>query len=373
MAAHRRRKPGRCQTAPGAGSGEPDGPSRYSARMKLWKRSLLLLLAALVFFAVAGIVATWAPDRPVAELMPRWGAPPSRWVPVEGMSVHVRDEGPGAGAPQGAGNDPPPPANADPAAALPIVLLHGTSDSLHTWDGWAQALKSERRVIRFDLPGFGLTGPHPQGDYSIDAYVRFVAATLDALGVPRFVLAGNSLGGQIAWATAHAYPQRVARLVLVDASGYPLNPDEVPIGFRIARVPLMRPLAEHTLPRGLVEQSVKSVYGDPSRVTPALVDRYYELSLREGNRRALGQRLDAGYAGNEAHIRALKLPTLILWGARDRLIPLASGQRFARDIAGARLVVFDELGHVPHQEDPARTLAEVRRFLAAPEADFQAK
>ena len=151
----------------------------YSAAMRLLIRSLLLLLAGLVFFLLAGIVAVWAPDQPVSALAPRWAQAPSQFVPVGTMLVHLRDEGP----------------RDDPA---PIVLLHGTSDSLHTWDGWSAALRGQRRVIRFDLPGFGLTGPHPQADYSIDAYVRFVLAVLDTLDVQTFVLGGNSLGGQIA-------------------------------------------------------------------------------------------------------------------------------------------------------------------------------
>lgn len=316
--------------------------------MKLFLKSALLLLAAILFFVAAGVWATWAPDKPLEELKPRWASPPSRFMDVGGLQVHLRDEGPRDDA-------------------VPIVLLHGTSASLHTWEGWAGALRSERRVIRFDLPGFALTGPNAAGDYSIDAYVRFVTATLDKLGVQRFVIAGNSLGGQIAWATAHALPQRVERLVLVDATGYPFEsastPPDIPIGFQLARIPGLGPLIENTLPRGLVERSVRSVYGNPAKVTPELVDLYADMALRAGNRRALVQRIQQGYNGDEAHIRGLKVPTLILWGGRDRLVPLEFGRRFERDIAGSRLVAFEDLGHVPHEEDPARTVAEFRRFL----------
>lgn len=321
----------------------------------LWK-SLALLLGAVLFFGGAGLVATWAPDRSVAELAPRWAPPPSRFLEVQGLVVHLRDEGPRH---DGAPGRPP--------AEWPLVLLHGTSASLHTWDGWAATLSGTRRVIRLDLPGFGLTGPHPQGDYSIDAYVRLVAATLDALGVQRVVLAGNSLGGQIAWTAALALPRRVGALVLVDASGYPMargpDDDSVPLGFRLAALPALAPLLQHTLPRGLVQASVRNVYGDPARVTPALVDRYYELTLRAGNRAALGQRLRQGYTGPVQRLREITVPTLVLWGGRDRLIPPAFGQRFAADIPGSRLVVFPELGHVPHEEDPAATVAAVQAFL----------
>ncbi len=313
--------------------------------MNIFGKILAAALAVLVLLLAAIVVATWAPDRPLAELKQRWAPPPSTFVQVQGMNVHLRDEGP---------RDDP----------LPIVLLHGTSSSLHTWEGWARELKPTRRVIRFDLPGIGLTGPSPDGDYHIERYVRFVAAMLDELGVTRCVLAGNSFGGQVAWETALAYPRRVHKLVLVDAAGYPFQPASIPIGFQIARIPLLNKLMEFTLPRRVIEASVRSVYGDPGKVTPELVDRYFELTLREGNRRALVTRFAQAPAGiHPGRIQALKLPTLILWGGRDRLIPPGDAQRFQRDIAGSRLIIFDQLGHVPQEEDPAASVAEVKQFL----------
>nr|WP_295781188.1 alpha/beta hydrolase [Rhodoferax sp.] len=315
--------------------------------MKLIIRIVGVLLLACCVFAVAGILATWAPDKPVSALSTRWAQPPSQFVEVDGMQVHVRDEGP---------RDDP----------LPIVLLHGTSASLHTWDGWAQSLSGQHRVIRFDLPAFGLTGPNPNNDYSIAAYVQFVEDVADKLGVKKFVLAGNSLGGQIAWAAALALPQRVSKLVLVDAAGYPFQSSSVPIGFRIARMPGLRVLMEHVLPRGVIDSSVRNVYGDPSKVKPELIDRYYDLTLRAGNRQALAYRMDQRMGGDEAHVKELKLPTLILWGAKDKLIPLDNARRFAADIQGSKLVVFDELGHVPHEEDAQKTVEAFKVFLAAP-------
>ena len=312
--------------------------------MKLALRILVVALVAVLVFAIAGIAATWAPDRTVDSLKARWAPPPSQFIKVAGMQVHLRDEGP---------RDDP----------VPIVLLHGTSASLHTWDGWAQTLSNTRRVIRFDMPAFGLTGPNPQNDYTLKSYVDFVTAVMDKLGVQRFVLGGNSLGGQIAWEVAYALPARVERLILVDSGGYAFVPKSLPVGFRIARLPVLRNLMEYTLPRGIVQNSIENVYGDPSRVTPALIDRYYDLTLRAGNRKALSFRLDQGYVSDEAKIKSLKLPTLILWGAKDRLIPPESGQNFARDIAGSKLVMFEALGHVPHEENAQITLAEVQKFL----------
>ena len=318
-----------------------------AARLKVWQ-ILAWAVAGLALIAALGVAASWEPDRSAAALEARWAPPPSAFIVVKGQRVHLRDEGPRADS-------------------SPIVLIHGTSASLHTWDGWAEQLRTRRRVIRFDLPGFGLTGPNASGDYSDAAHARFVIDVADALGLPRFVVGGNSLGGETAWRTALLAPQRVERLILVDAAGYAFVPDSIPLGFRLAYSPATSWLVETTLPRALVESSVRDVYGEPGRVTPALVDRYFDLTLRAGNRRALVQRLAQFVPGEDAtRIRELKLPTLILWGGRDRLIPPANARRFAADIAGSQLVMFDTLGHVPHEEDPAATVAPVRRFLGLP-------
>jgi pimeloyl-ACP methyl ester carboxylesterase len=244
--------------------------------------SLLVLGGALAL--------SWESDRSVESLKGRWAAPASgsRFVDVRGMSVHLRDEGPRTDA-------------------EPIVLLHGTGASLHTWDGWAAELSKTRRVIRFDLPGFGLTGPFRRewtgawlnedgGRYSQANYAKFVVATLDALGVTQpVVLGGNSLGGTIAWETADllrsTQPARIAKLILVDSAGYDFKAIDMPMAFQAAQIALLSPITENTLPRFVIERDVRSVYGDPSKVTPQLVDLYYELALREGNRRALGLRM----------------------------------------------------------------------------------
>ena len=309
---------------------------------------LIAGLAAVIALAILGIVVwAWAPDRPVTELTARWAPPPSQFVRIGGLDAHVRDEG--------RRDDP-----------LPLVLLHGTSASLHTWDGWVRALEGTHRVIRVDMPGFGLTGPAPDGDYTIDAYVRFVVALLDHYRLERCVLVGNSFGGRVAWETALADPARVRALVLVDSAGYAIESQSVPIGFRLAKVPGLNKLLSRVTPRALVESSVKNVYGDPGLVMPELVDRYYELTLREGNRGALVQRFLQAPAGPDQHrIREIGVPTLIIWGGRDRLIPAAYALRFEKDVAGSRRVEFPALGHVPHEEDPAATVAAVQAFLAS--------
>jgi pimeloyl-ACP methyl ester carboxylesterase len=305
--------------------------------------SILLLLLALL---LAGfIVANIAPDRTVEELSKRWAKPPSQFLNIAGMNIHLRDEGLKSGK-------------------IPIVLIHGTSASLHTWDGWVEELAKERRVIRFDIPGFGLTGPDPSNNYRIEHYAEVVVAVLDELNIEQAVLAGNSLGGYISWATAVLYPERVSSLVLVDSSGYVFEAKSVPLAFKLTQNPVTSLLLKNVLPISLVEKSVKNVYGNPELVSDELVERYYEISLREGNRAALKKRFEQTKAGLLAEkIKSISVPTLILWGAKDRLIPPKFASRFKQDIANSEVHIFDELGHVPHEEDPQATVGVVVQFL----------
>jgi pimeloyl-ACP methyl ester carboxylesterase len=130
-------------------------------------------------------------------------------------------------------------------------------------------------------------------------------------------------------------------------------------------MPVVKHLAKNLLPRGIIVSSLENVYGDPTLVSDELIDRYYDMARREGNRDALVRRFSLGMNGVDTlAIARIGVPTLILWGMRDRLIPPANAERFARDIAGSRIVRFDALGHVPHEEDPAATVAPVLSFVA---------
>ena len=308
---------------------------------RVWWSAVVLALM------LAGAIAwSWEPDRQLGQLVARWAPEPSRFIELDGMQVHIRDTGPR--------NE-----------AVPLLLLHGMSSSLHSFEGWQSALQGERRVISVDLPGFGLTGPSPQGDYRIEVYTRFVLRLLDTLEVKRVVLAGNALGGEIAWQTALLAPERVQQLILIDADGYQPAVLSMPLGFQIASMRGLRWVSERILPRPLMAASLRSVFGEPERVTQERIDRYFELNLRVGNRRALFQRMDQATFGESAPlIRRITQPTLVLWGERDEMISPDLGSRFCEDIPRCRLVTFPKLGHLPQEEDPAATLQAVRPFLA---------
>ena len=312
-------------------------------------QGLVRALGILMMLTALAVSLTYVPDRSVDSLVTLWAPPPSDFMYVKGQFVHFRDEGP----------------RSDPT---PLVLIHGTAASLHTWQGWVAELRSRKRVITFDLPGFGLTGPfggdYARDDYHADTLARFTLDFLDALHVQRFVVGGNSLGGEVAWRVATLAPARVDALILVDATGYRFVPEREPLGFQFARTRVLNRIGEYLTPRSVVEDSVKSVYADPSRVNGALVDRYFELLTREGNRHAFNiamQQAATDFAPER--IRTLKLPTLILWGAQDRLVPPVNATHFHDDIAGSALNILPGLGHVPQEEDARASVTPVRGFL----------
>jgi len=312
-----------------------------------WFKRLWWSAVVLAFVLAGGGGWSREPDRQLGELVARWAPEPSRFIELDGMQVHIRDTGPR--------NDP-----------APILLLHGMSSSLHSFEGWQSDLQTQRRVISIDLPGFGLTGPSPQGDYRIEVYTRFVLRLLDTLEIKRVVIAGNALGGEIAWQTALLAPERVQKLILIDADGYQPAVLSMPLAFQIASMRGLRWVAERILPRALMTVSLRSVFGEPERVTPERIDRYFELNLRVGNRRALFQRMDQATFGERApQIRQIAQPTLVLWGERDKMIAPELGAQFCRDIPRCRLVTFPKLGHVPQEEDPQTTLQTVKTFLGS--------
>jgi pimeloyl-ACP methyl ester carboxylesterase len=261
------------------------------------------------------------------------------------MDVHYRDEG-------------------NPTDSLPLVLIHGTGSSLHTFDEWVNVLKSTRRIVRMDIPAFGLTGPFPDRNYSMSHYVTFIEHFLQSKGIKRCILGGNSLGGQIAWHFTTQNPDIVDKLILIDAAGYPLDSKSVPLAFTLARDPIASKFMTFITPRFLAKSSVENVYDDKTKVTESLVDRYFELTLREGNRQALVDRMAVAMDTSGMFlIKNIQTPTLVLWGENDLLIPVKNAHLFHDDLPNDTLVILKNAGHVPMEESPKESLAAVLEFL----------
>ena len=287
------------------------------------------------------------PDTDPAEMRAKYGAAPSQFVDLGGgLTVHLRDEG--------------------PRDAPVIVLLHGSNDDLHTWDQWADILDDRYRVVRFDTVGHGLTGASPNKDYSAAAMVALVGRVADKLALPRFTLAGNSMGGAVAAQYAMAHPERLAGLVLVDAGGAPKKGNERGnIGFKLAATPGVNLIAQSITPRFLIERSLRQSVAVEAAVTPQVVDRFWEMLRYPGNREATMIRFSTPRATlDPVRLGAIRVPTLILWGEEDPLIGVNGARWYNRAIPGSRLVVYPGIGHLPQLEAPAQSAGDAAAFLS---------
>ena len=312
--------------------------------MKYLIKVLKTLLAIIIASTICILLFFVRRDMSLEELKLKYTNKHSSFISVNGMDVHFRDEG-------------------NQTDSIPIILIHGTGSSLHTYDAWANNLKNSSRVIRMDLPAFGLTGPFPDRDYSISHYTSFLKKFLIALNVKQCVLAGNSLGGEIAWNFTLEQPQMVKKLILIDAAGQPQASKSIPIAFKLGQTPVINKLLNYITPRFIVKASVEDVYFDKLKVTDSLVDRYFELTLRSGNRQAFVDRLKISSDSNYTNVKYIKQPTLILWGAKDLLIPIDNAFKFQSSLPNNILVIMEDTGHVPMEESPLERLGFVINFL----------
>lgn len=308
--------------------------------MRRW--AVRLAVTAILLAIILGAVF-YTPDLTVDTLVPRYASPRSQFVDIDGAAIHVRDEGRRDG----------------PA----LLLLHGSNASLHVWEGWVQRLGDTFRVVSLDLPGHGLTGPWSRDDYSVAAFAELAVRIADRLRIDRFTIVGHSMGGAVAWTLAARWPERVSHLVLIGAAAYPRD-DAPPLSLRVARAPILGELAAYFKPRWMVARGLRDAYADPARLDSGHIQRHYDLLRRAGNRDATLRRVRQAKPLDPAPLRELNLPTLILWGARDRWVPPIDATRLQRDIAGSQLVFYQDAGHALMEEVPDRSAAAVRRFLA---------
>ena len=304
------------------------------------KYFVYLFVISLIFVLRGGVYA----DISVEDLKNDYANEQSQFIEVNEMQVHYRDEGDG----------------------FPIVLVHGTAASLHTWDAWTHELKKTNRVIRMDLPAFGITGPNKNADYSLEAYTTFLHSFLEKLQLKKFHIAGNSLGGNIAWNYTADYPENVEKLILVDASGLPTN-KQPPAIFKMAKTPLLKTLFLYVTPKILIKKNIEEVYADDSKITDELVDRYHKMALRVGNRKAFIDRAKTDFGldsiVNIKKLKSIQTPTLLIWGAQDLWIPLGNGIRMDRILVNSKLEVLENSGHVPMEENPNESLKILKNFL----------
>lgn len=312
--------------------------------MKFIKNSLIVIISLLVI-----LVSVFAQkDIPKQEMIKKYTNNDSKFIPIMGMNVHYRDQG-------------------NALDSIPLVLIHGTSSSLHTWEKVTTILNQpsygNKRVISLDMPAFGLTGPNPANAYSYDHFIQVIDSLLIKLQVTKCIIGGNSLGGGTAWHYAVAYPNKVEKLILIDASGYPKKNEKGSLGFKIAQIPVINNLLLYITPKSLVKKSIEGVYYNKSLIQESTITRYHELLLCEGNRSAALSLFKHPFVQNEALIKTIQTPTLILWGRADQLISVENTKLFNSDIKNSKVVILDNVGHVPNEEAPSAVADAIYNFI----------
>ncbi len=301
------------------------------------KKLLYAILGIKVLLMALFFIFLYTPDVSIGDIKKVYATDQSEFVTIDGMEVHFRSEGVGE----------------------PILLLHGTSSSLHTWEPWVDMLKDSFQVITFDLPGFALTGPHPERTYTTAAYNSVINGLTDYLGLTKFSIGGNSLGGYISWNYAIDHPGKVDKLILIDPAGFPTEPVAL---FKLISNPLLGPILSKVSVRSLVEKNLKEVYHNDALITDALIDRYYDMSLREGNRKALVDRVKRREASRVERLAEIPAKTLIMWGDKDYWIPVDHAQKYCDRIENCVIKIY-KAGHLPMEELPTETGADAMRFL----------
>ena len=315
--------------------------------MKTLVRGLAIAMGLIVVLGAVGWLALQRHDIPYETLEAKYDSPASRYMDLPGgVRVHYRDEGRRDG----------------PA----LVLVHGYSASLHAWEPWVRSLSGDYRVITLDLPGHGLTRTDRGYAAGRDGYEAVVDQVTARLGVQRFTLGGNSMGGGVAWRYAIDHPERIDALVLVDAAGWPSVSKDRPLIFKILKYPLGRAVLKNIDTRPLVRQGLQAGYLEPRLVTPELVDRYVDLARAPGHRDILlSLQTGTNRVATPELLSTIKAPTLVMFGQQDKVIPAADGQRFAAAIPGSTLILYPGVGHVPMEQIPDRSAGDLKAWLRA--------
>ena len=299
------------------------------------------VILASVLVSMGLLYGLWAPDLTLSELKHRYGADSLQTVQVDGLTIHYQDNG--------------------PRDAPVLVLLHGFGSSLQTWDVWAAKLELNYRVIRLDLPGFGLTGPSPLHDYSEANDLATLTHFVDKLGVSSFSVIGHSMGGKMAWGLAAAKPDRVKALVLMAPDGFAQAKD---IGTKPYAMPSIMGVIKFSLPKILVRKSIEPAFYDATALSDRLVDRYYDMLRAPGVRAAILERANQTiYTDPVPRLKQITAPTLLVWGEQDQMIPSSNAQSYAEVLANSKTVLLPKLGHLAQEEQPEMALGHVVEFL----------
>lgn len=314
-------------------------------------KTLLLIVGGLVGLVVLAGFVGWlllrGPDIPYEKLEAKYASKASRYADLPGgVRLHYKDEGKADGP--------------------LLVLVHGFGDSHFSWEGWVARLGDRYRIITVDLPGHGLTRAPNGYVASADGFADLIDALAAKENLPKFAIAGNSMGGGVAWQVAVRHPERVDALILADAAGWPATTlKKPPLAFKLLQYSWGRAFLRSIDNKPLIRTGLRGEVGDPAVITDAFIDRWAELQRAPGHRAILMSIQPGKHSQATKDVLAtIKVPTLILWGEIDPLIEVAGAHKFAEAIPGAKLIVYPKIGHLPQVEIPERTGDDVAAFLA---------
>lgn len=297
-------------------------------------------LGAVLLLIILAAILLYTPDGSFESLKEKYADEKSQFLDLHGVPVHYKVEGSG----------------------IPVLLLHGTGSSLHTWDDWAESLSDSFQIVRLDLPAYGLTGPRPDRDYALSTYIQFLDEFTEAIGIDSFHIAGNSFGGELAFIYAGHHPEKVGKIILVDAAGLPSG-EEPPMVFKLASNPITALILKKVTPKSFIKKNMLEVYEDDELVTDEIVTRYHDMATREGNREAFVDRVNTPSVDYSHLLSKLEEPTLIMWGEKDEWAPFENAAIMDKMIPNSRIVSYAEVGHLPMEEYPVQSAKDAKEFL----------
>ena len=327
--------------------------SNLESMKQFFKYLTLVVLISLAIFIYSGTYF----DLSRSDLETKYATDASKFLNTnDGKKVHYKDEG-----------------NLEKPA---IVLLHGFNGSLFNFDKLIPLLKDNYRLISIDLPGFGLTGPIPSADYTNDSFMQTVSEVTQFLNIEEFSIAGNSMGGGVAWRYAIKYPNKITGLILLSSSGvlsieerkaFESSKKDTPIAWKLMRSDFSTSILSHFTPKFFATQGLKASVFDQKLATKELAYQFHDLTLMSGSRSAIlsmfNNRINKIYEAED--LKKIRAPTLVIHGEEDNIIPYQSSSKFKQLIKEVELNIYPKIGHLPMYENPERTARDIDRFLSS--------
>ncbi len=316
----------------------------------IFKNTFIVTTVLIVVFIFSGIYK----DISREELEIKYATGASQFLNLsDGTRIHYRDEG---------------------ESDLPVILfLHGFNGSLFNFEKLIPLLKEEFRLVSLDLPGFGLTGAIPSNDYSNESFMKTVNSVIDHLKISKFSIAGNSMGGGVAWRYALSYPNKIESIILLSSSGINTkeqresleeNNRDTPWVWKLMRSKVVNSFLSYYTPKFFATQGLKTSVFDENLASKELAYQFHELTLLKGSRKAIlsmfSNRKGDNYGADA--LRSITSPLLVIHGEEDNIIPYSSSFIFQDNIKDVELKIYPNVGHLPMYEAPEKVAEDIKQF-----------